>query len=248
MSELTPLREAVDALAGRSPSPDFGELERRATRRRRRRVVSVAATVASIAVAGGLAAGSLGGSDQVSPVGDPTTPPSESPTVQQTEAPPTSAQTLGRELHAILDGVPGWDIPEEPDYTGYDYAFNGPCAGTWTDGSISGSDGGAPSPAGEKTYAGIGSAGFPSEARAADAAARFVVNLGSCSATAWRTQQLARAGAVLASSPDGVAWIQQTGPDVRVLQVPTSDGPPPRDVQLQVADWLVDYNAWQNSD
>ena len=40
MSEFTPLREAVDTLASRTPSPDFGELERRATRRGRRRVAT----------------------------------------------------------------------------------------------------------------------------------------------------------------------------------------------------------------
>ena len=41
MSEFTPLREAVDALAHRAPPPDFGELERRATRRGRRRVAAL---------------------------------------------------------------------------------------------------------------------------------------------------------------------------------------------------------------
>jgi hypothetical protein len=35
-SEFTPLREAIDTLASRTPSPDFGELKRRATRRGRR--------------------------------------------------------------------------------------------------------------------------------------------------------------------------------------------------------------------
>src|SRR4051794_1288592 len=51
MSELTPLREAADALAARRPSPDFAELERRATRRGRRRVVMVAAAAAALVVA-----------------------------------------------------------------------------------------------------------------------------------------------------------------------------------------------------
>ena len=46
MSEFTPLREAVDTLAGRTPSPDFGDLKRRATRRGRRRLAVVAATPA----------------------------------------------------------------------------------------------------------------------------------------------------------------------------------------------------------
>ena len=50
MSEFTPLREALDSLAGRAPSPDFSELRRRATHRGRRRAVMLAtATVAVIA-------------------------------------------------------------------------------------------------------------------------------------------------------------------------------------------------------
>ena len=48
MSELTPLREAVDTLARRAPSPDFGQLKRRATRRGRRRVATVAAVTAAV--------------------------------------------------------------------------------------------------------------------------------------------------------------------------------------------------------
>lgn len=50
MSEFSPLREAVDTLASRAPSPDFGELKRRAAHRGRRRVAfTAAATVAVIA-------------------------------------------------------------------------------------------------------------------------------------------------------------------------------------------------------
>lgn len=48
MSELTPLREVVDALADSVPSPDFGELERRAARRGRRRVIAVVAATAAV--------------------------------------------------------------------------------------------------------------------------------------------------------------------------------------------------------
>jgi hypothetical protein len=55
MSEFTPLREAVDTLASRRPSPDFGELQRRATRRGRRRVVMVAAATA-VVIAGSVLA------------------------------------------------------------------------------------------------------------------------------------------------------------------------------------------------
>lgn len=240
MSEFTPLREAVDTLASRSPSPDFGELKRRANRRGRRRVVMAAAgAVAFIAMGGGLAAGTLGGSDQPSLIGEPTTPSPESPTVPESaEASPASAWALGTELHAMLVQVPGWAITDNPAYTNYDYAFNGPCSGNWGRGATSGGDGGLAS-------AGIGGAGFRSEAQASEAAARFVENLESCTATAWRTQPIAQTGAVLASSANGVAWIQQMGDTVRVLQVPTTDGPPPLGVQVEVAEWIVAYDTWQ---
>ena len=56
MFEFTPLREAVDTLAERTPQPDFGELKRRATRRGRRRVVLVAAAAAAAVIAGSVAA------------------------------------------------------------------------------------------------------------------------------------------------------------------------------------------------
>ena len=241
MSEFTPLREAVDALASRSPSPDFGALKRRATRRGRRRVVMVAAAgaLAFIAVGGGLTAGSLGGSDRLSPIGEPTTPPSPTTVQESVEPAPESLTVLTAELHAIFAQVPGWAITNNPTFTDYDYAFNGPCSGDWGKGAKSGGDGGV-------AKAGIGGLGFPSEAKAADAAARFVENLESCTATAWRTQPIAETGAVLASSADGVAWIQQKGADVQVLQVPTTDGPPPVGVQVQVAEWMVAYSAWQD--
>ena len=50
MSELAPLRDAVDALAERAVPPDFGDLSRRAVRRRRRRIGGiVAASVMALA-------------------------------------------------------------------------------------------------------------------------------------------------------------------------------------------------------
>src|SRR4051794_2380069 len=59
MSEFASLREAVDAVAGRRPSPDFGELERRATRRGRRRLLAVAAVTATVVVGSVLAVAGL---------------------------------------------------------------------------------------------------------------------------------------------------------------------------------------------
>lgn len=243
MSEFTPLREAVDTLASRTPLPEFGELKRRATRRGRRRVaVAAAAAVAFIAAGGGLAAGTLGGSDQPSPIGEPTTPSSGSPTVQESAESQASLDAFGEELDAILAQVPGWAISKGPFPTGYDYAFNGPCSGNWTKGAAGGGDGGIGS-----SGAGLGSAGWPTEAQASEAAARFAENLTSCTATEWRTRLIEQQpGAVLASSADAVTWIRQMGSDVRVLQIRTTGGPPPLGVQVDVAQWMVDYNAWQN--
>jgi hypothetical protein len=55
MSEFTPLREAIDTLASRTSSPDFGELKRRATRRGRRRAAMVAAAAAAVIAGSALA-------------------------------------------------------------------------------------------------------------------------------------------------------------------------------------------------
>lgn len=71
MSEFTPLREAVDFLASRSPSPDFGELKRRATRRGRRRLVMVAAATAAVIAASALAVTPLNDDRQSAPVEQP---------------------------------------------------------------------------------------------------------------------------------------------------------------------------------
>ena len=242
MSEFTPLREAVDVLASRAASPDFDELKLRATRRGRRRVVMVATAgaVAFIAVGGGLSAGSLGSSDQLLWVGEPPVSSSESPPVQESAEPPDSLDAFGTELDAILEQVPSWAITD--DYpSGYDYAFNGRCSGNWGEGATGGGDGGVPG----RSAAGMGHLGFLTVAQASDAAARFVENLTSCTATEWRTQPIPRTGAVLASSPGAVAWIQRTGDTVDVLQVRTNHGPPPFGVQVEVAEWMVAYRTWQ---
>jgi Tol biopolymer transport system component len=71
MSEFTPLREAVETLASRTPSPDFGELKRRATRRGRRRVAMVAAATAAVIAGSVLAITGLDGDRQTGPVVQP---------------------------------------------------------------------------------------------------------------------------------------------------------------------------------
>ena len=249
MSEFTPLRETVDTLAGRSLSPDFGELKRRATRRRRRRVaVAAAGAVAFIAVGGGLAAGTLEGSDQPSPIGEPTTPSSESPTVQESaeSTAPDWPHGYGA-LDAILEQAPSWTYNNtSSDVRDFVPADKGPCSGNWTRAAAFVE--GVPAK-GEVAYifadvsrqTVVGIIRFPSEADASDAAARLVEDLDSCTATAWGTQPIAQTGAVLASSAHAVAWIQQKGVVVMVLPVPTTDGPPPAGIQVEVAEWMVAY-------
>ena len=71
MSEFTPLREAVDTLASRTPPPDFGELKRRATRRGRRRVVTVAVATAAVIAGSALAVSGLDDNRRTAPAEQP---------------------------------------------------------------------------------------------------------------------------------------------------------------------------------
>lgn len=218
---------------------------KQARQRRVRIAVAAVAAVAVIAVGGGLAAGTSRGSDQPSPAVDPAT---SSPTAKQESADPApNSETPNSELNAILERAPGWaiDLKIRDDY---DYAFNGPCSGDWGKDAIAGGDGGVAGRIGERSYVGYGYLGFSSNSRASDAAARFVQSLKSCSATAWRVQPIAQTGALLASSPHAVAWIQQGYSEVHVMQAPTTNGPPPLGIQVEVAEWLVDYIAEQNTD
>ena len=89
---------------------------------------------------------------------------------------------------------------------------------------------------------------MPSADKASDAVALLVENLESCTAVVWRTQPIGQTRAVLASSAAGVIWIHQKGDLVSTLQVPTTDGPPPVDVQIEVAELMVDDMILQRKD
>ncbi|HEX5091011.1 MAG TPA: hypothetical protein VFV89_24580, partial [Nocardioides sp.] len=73
MSELTPLREAIDTLAQRAVPPRFGDLQRRATRRGRRRVALVLATTAAVLAGFALVVNGFGDHGRPSPAA-PITP------------------------------------------------------------------------------------------------------------------------------------------------------------------------------
>ena len=74
MSDLTPLREAVDTLASRTSRPDFTELERRATRRGRRRAVMAVAVTAAVVAGSVLAITAPGGDRRAAPPAVPNIP------------------------------------------------------------------------------------------------------------------------------------------------------------------------------
>lgn len=233
MSDLNRLLDTLvaDVNAG-TRAPGAPMAIRQAHQRRLRIAPAVAAVVAAIAVAGGLAAeATLGGRDQLPPIGAPTQSPPESPKVRTTpEPPPISDETFREELKRTLAQVPGWTI------TKGDYTLLSACAGDWSS-NASGWGGGSidVQTNGEAGSVWSDRGGYPSAAAAANAVDRLVENLPSCTTGEWRTQPIKRSGAVMASSTTGVVWILQNGATVSTLQVPTSDGPPPHAVQVEVA-------------
>lgn len=221
-------------------APGASNAIKQASQRRVRVAAAAVTAVAVIAVGGGLAAETSGGSDQPSPAVDPT---ASSPTTKQESADPTP----NSKVNAILAQAPGWaiDLKIRDDY---DYAFNGPCSGDWAKDATSAADGGVDARIGERGYVGHGYVGFLSQDQASAAAAEFIDNLTSCKKTGWRVQPIPQTGAVLASSAHAVAWIQQVHRQVHVFQVPTTDGPPPESVQIEVAEWAVEYIAQRHTD
>lgn len=98
MSDFTPLREAVDTLASDADPLDFGDLERRATRRGRRRIALVAtAGVAAVILTVGIAEGALSGGEHAQ---GPIHQPSPTPTATST----AGTNVGGSTIHAIETG------------------------------------------------------------------------------------------------------------------------------------------------
>jgi hypothetical protein len=207
---------------------------KQAHRRRRKITAATAAAAAFVVVAGGLAAGTIGGSDRVSPVGEPTiASPEPSRVLASVEASTGSAEFFRAELRERLTRVPAWAM------TDIDPTLLHPCGGDWSSGATGGSGGSIPiTTPGEPPAVWADQVGFPSATQASEAAARLVENLTSCTAVRWRAQPIAQTGAVFASSPTGVAWIHQKGATVATVQVPTTDGPPPLAVQIEVAELI----------
>ena len=200
---------------------------------RRRRAVSAAAVAASVALAVGAVQASLPDAQRdLQPAPAPSLPaPSD-----LAEAPPDDV-VFATDLRRIVARVPDWSVADTQRLF-----TNEPCAGDWSSaaGGLAGgnfdvSTNGEPGQVWHEVM------GFASAASAADAVDRLVENLASCRTVAWHTQPIARTGAVLASSADGVIWARQKGEEVHILEAATSDGPPPLDVQIAIADLMSTF-------
>jgi hypothetical protein len=225
----------TDVTAGTRPPGASAAIKQAHGRRVRVVAAAAVAAVAFIGVGGGLAAGILSDSDRISPV-EPTLPSPEPPTAQEsTEPSPGSDEYFEVELRKILTQVPDWAV------TNADPTILHPCGGDWSESATGGGGGnfGIRTP-GEPPSVWHDAVGFPSADKASGAVSVLVENLESCTAVVWRTQPIPQTRAVLASSADGVIWIDEKGDLVSTLQVPTTDGPPPVDVQIEVAELMVD--------
>jgi hypothetical protein len=224
---------AADVQAG-TRAPGASAAINRARQRRRKVTFAAAAVVMVLAGGGVVAAGTLGASDRSSPIGEPTPATPESPRPQETTtASLGSIEFFTTEVRRILVDVPDWEVTDD------DPLFLGPCEGSWS-GQAGGSGGsfditgeGESSPSVWHNYV-----FFRSSAEASRGVAQLVDNLSSCTVATWSARPIAQTGGILASSDDGVAWIHHKGPAVSMLQVPTTDGPPPTSVQVEVADLL----------
>jgi hypothetical protein len=221
----------ADVSTGTQPPGARGAIKQA---RRRRWTVAIAAGIAVsvIAAGSGLAAANLGGNGRLAPAEGPTLASPQPPTVSEgAEAEPGSDAFFRTKVEESLADVPGWAVSDN------DPTILHPCGGNWSAGAGGGSGGNITfyDSAGPRSVW-AENVGFSSAAQASDAAARLVANLNSCPDLAWRTQPIAQSGTVLASSMLGVVWIHQRGAGVAMLEVPTADGPPPLDVQIEIAD------------
>lgn len=250
---MSGLREAFHEVA--ADVPVYGDLARaieQADRERSSRfgvVAALAAAAVVVAVLVGVLAVGRDANDSLQPVGPPPTVEDSagSPDCSYDDSPSCQA-AFDRRLDAILGNAPGWavDVSLPPDGVPLDFVINGPCEGNWGLDSATGGGHGSAGTAEADLAQGLYHARWPSKDQASDAADRLVENLASCDETAWRTKPIAqRPGAVLATSAQAVVWIQQSRVDVWVLQVLSTDGAPPPDVQAEVAAWMVDYIDWK---
>jgi hypothetical protein len=201
---------------------------------RRRRIVSVAAVAAAGVLAVGIAQAPLWDGERDL---QPATAPSAAAPSEPAEASADKSEIFETKLRKVVAQVPDWSITDTQSLSS-----SAPCAGDWQSAATGAGGGGF----NVWTAGRIGQVwaeviGFPSAAEASDAVDLLVANLASCQAVAWQTQPIADTGVVLASSADGLMRIRQNGEELSILEVPTTDGPPPLDVQVEVADLMSEF-------
>jgi hypothetical protein len=229
ITRLVELHDHIQA-PGTSAAEDAVRGERRV---RRRRTVSAVVVAAAVVLAVGIAQAWVSdGPRDVQPA------PAPSPTVASDPAEESlqDDELFASELRRIVAQVPGWSIADAQELL-----LSAPCAGSWSSAATGFSGGNFDVRTnGEAGQVWHGRMGFPSAAEASHAIDRLVDNLASCTTVAWQTRPIAGAGSVLASSPDGLAWIHQDGEGVSILEMVTTDGPPPLGVQVEIADLLAE--------
>ena len=201
---------------------------------RRRRTVSVAAVAAAVALTVGLVQVSWsGGSRDLQPAPAPSSPTTSDPA----EPLRVDGDPFATEFNTIVAQVPDWSVADiQETFT------NEPCGVDWASGAGGYSGGNFDVRInGEPGQVWHGLMGFPSAARARAAVDRLVDDLGSCTTIVWQTQSIPQTDAVLASSDQGLIWIEQTGKDLSTLSAVTNDGPPPLTIQVEIADLMRSY-------
>lgn len=199
---------------------------------RRRRAVSVAAVAAAVVLTVGFVQTSLSDdSSELQPTPAPSSPAPSSPV----EPLRIEGDPFATEFNTIVAQVPDWSIADIQRFFTIE-----PCAGDWSS-AAQGMSGGNfdVRTNGEPGQVWHTTKGFPSSAQASAAVDQFVKNLASCTEVAWQTQPIAQTGAVLASSADGLVWIQQDGTELSTIDAVTDDGPPPLVIQVKVADLML---------
>lgn len=227
-----------------APATPAGEDARRGERLlRRRRTVSVAAGAAAAVLAVGIAQASLP-ADQgdLQPADVPSHPaPSEAVEASPDDGGSPVADVMvepvrrkhGFVPHIVME-VPGWSLVDGEQFLHLECAFD------WAvPGAVSGNSGGIDVTVnGERGQVSATTSVFSSTSEASQGVTRLVEDLNSCAAVAWQTQPIAETGAVLASSGEGLIWIKQNGKEVSTLDAVTNDGPPPLDVQVEIAEFM----------
>jgi hypothetical protein len=199
---------------------------------RRRRTVSVAAVAAAAVLTVGLVQASL--SDIHSEL-QPAPAPSYPAPTDPVEPLRIVGDAFATEFNKIVVQVPDWSIADIQEMF-----TNESCAGDWSSAAGGGSGGNFDVRTnGEPGQVWHDVIGFPSAAEASAAVDRLVKNLANCKEVAWQTQPIAQTGAVLASSVQGLMWIQQNGKELSTLNAVTNDGPPPLAVQIKIADLMA---------